>query len=203
MSTMNSTFVTTNISVIITKWYRLCDKIKYKIDGESCIIDEDCTGQVETKNYKTSRDLQEKECPNYDQYYTAQKYSQQCIGCHWFISKWERQQLDLFLQEDSIKRNSHRWNQYRLCPWVPGRARNLTVVWKAKLIREKQLEVGTSCSYGEAGTVCMVKVEQPDCCKFYCEQSYNAIILSLLIQKVWTGHCWPQSVWRTLCRTSA
>ena len=46
----------------------------------------------------------------------------------------------------------------------------------------------------EVGTVCMSEVEQPDCSEFYCEQSYDAIILIPLVRKVpflaIVGHNW-------------
>ena len=47
----------------------------------------------------------------------------------------------------------------------------LTAAWKAKLIKEKQLEASTPCSIGEAGTLYMVEVESTDYCKYYSEHS--------------------------------
>ena len=60
-----------------------------------------------------------------------------------------------------------------------------------KLIMEKQLIAITpeECLGQTIG--CMSEVEQPDCYKYYSEQSFNAIILNFTYQKkVGTGHCY-------------
>ena len=42
-------------------------------------------------------------------------------------------------------------------------------------MKEKKLEASTSCSISEGGTLCMIEVEKPDCCKYVSEYSYDAI----------------------------
>ena len=64
-----------------------------------------------------------------------------------------------------------------------------------KLIKEKQLEVEYSVSFGEVGNACMSKVESADCCKYYSEQSYRTLILISLVRKfpflAILGRDWP------------
>ena len=74
-------------------------------------------------------------------------------------------------------------------------------------MKEKKLEASTSCSISEGGTLCMIEVEQPDCCKYVGEHSYNAIILIFICQKklglAIVGHNWSRGPCEGHKRTSA
>ena len=60
---------------------------------------------------------------------------------------------------------------------------------------EKQLIAITPEDCLGQATACMNEVEQPDCCKYYSEQSFNEIILISLVRKfpflAILGRDWP------------
>ena len=80
------------------------------------------------------------------------------------LRAWYKKRSDNQLTSTSA--SAHAMLHFHYCMYQPVMVFRSTA---PKLIKEKQLEVSTSCSLREAGIVCMSDVESADCCKYYSE----------------------------------